>query len=105
MPAIYFYNNKFRWTVLIYLSTLILSSIGYLFFMSFTKCFSSMLTISTNEMFDVIYRRPFGPMGYYALGILLSIFYFEYSQSISNKELRKRKAYQFMSYVGRTKKT
>jgi len=36
-------------------------------------------------MFNLIYRRPFGPAGYYALGALLSIFYFEYSQALSNR--------------------
>jgi hypothetical protein len=34
---------------------------------------------------------------------MLSIFYFEYSQAIPNRELRKRNAYKFMSYIGSNK--
>jgi len=55
-------------------------------------------------MFNAIYRRPFGPVGFYALGILLSIFYFEYSQSVSNKELGKKKASRFLKFIGKNKK-
>ena len=62
-----------------------------------------MLIITNNEMFNQLYRRPFGPVGYYALGIMLSIFYFEYSQAISNRDLRKRNAYKFMTYIGKSK--
>ena len=54
-------------------------------------------------MFDELFRHPFGPVGYYALGILLSVFYFEYQQSIANRELRKRKAFLIMRYVGQSK--
>ena len=104
MPSVYMYLSRTkRWLVLSYLSLLILFSMSYLFYVSLTYKFSSMLTIQDNTMFDAIYRRPFGPIGYYSLGILLSIFYFEYSQAISNRELRKRNAYRFMIYVGKTK--
>ena len=54
-------------------------SIAYVFYVTVTNDFSSMLTIKDYKMFNELYRRPFGPMGYYALGIMLSIFYFEYS--------------------------
>jgi len=43
------------------------------------KGLSTLLTIDDDKMFNELFRRPFGPAGYYALGILLSIFYFEYS--------------------------
>ena len=64
-----------------------------------------MLNVMDNNMFDYLFRAPFGPVGYYSLGIMLSIFYFEYSQAVPNRELRKRNAYKFMSYIGRTKAT
>lgn len=103
MPSIYLYHNRNRWFVLGYLLLLIAFSTTYLFLMSWHNNFSSMLNVSDNKMFDELYRAPFGPVGYYALGIMLSIFYFEYSQAISNRELRKRNAYRFMSYIGRSK--
>jgi hypothetical protein len=43
--------------------------------------FSSMMTVDEESSFDELFRFPLGPVGYYALGILFSIFYFEYSQS------------------------
>lgn len=80
MPSIFFYHRRTaRWLVLSYLSFLIIGSISYLFWVSYANDFSSMLTIKDNTMFDEVFRRPFGPVGFYALGILLSIFYFEYS--------------------------
>lgn len=35
---------------------------------------------------------------------MLSIFYFEYSQAISNRDFRKRKAYMLMTYIGKSRK-
>ena len=79
MPSIYIYHMRTkRWLVLSYLSLLIIGSICYLLWVSLSGGYSSMLTIKDNNMFDEVYRRPFGPIGYYALGIMLSIFYFEY---------------------------
>lgn len=105
MPAISVYQRKSkRWLVLTFLVLLILLSISYLFWVSITNEFSSILVIKDNTMFNSIYRRPFGPVGFYALGILLSIFYFEYSQSVANKELGKKKASRFLRYVGKNKK-
>lgn len=89
--------------VLGYLMSIVTISIAYVFYVTVTNDFSSMLTIKDYKMFNELYRRPFGPMGYYALGIMLSIFYFEYSQAISNRELRKRNAFKFMSFIGKTK--
>lgn len=105
MPAISAYQRKSkRWLVLTFLVLLIVLSISYLFWISITNSFSSILVIRDNTMFNTIYRRPFGPVGFYALGILLSIFYFEYSQSVANKELGKKKASRFLRYVGKNKK-
>ena len=105
MPAISVYQRKSkRWLVLTFLVLLIILSISYLFWVSITNEFSSILVIKDNTMFNAIYRRPFGPVGFYALGILLSIFYFEYSQSVANKELGKKKASRFMRYVGKNRK-
>jgi len=55
-------------------------------------------------MYKDFYKRPFGPIGYYALGIILSIYYFEYSQAVSNRALRRRRAYRFMNYIGKSRK-
>jgi hypothetical protein len=105
MPAISIYQRKSkRWLVITYLVLLILFSMTYLFWTSLSGKFSSILVIQDNKMFNEIYRRPFGPVGFYALGILLSIYYFEYSQAESNKELRKNKAVRFLRYVGQDKK-
>jgi hypothetical protein len=104
MPSVFIYHKKTkRWAVLIYLSILMLISITYIFWCSISYGFSSILTITNNQMFDQLFRRPFGPVGYYALGIMISIFYFEYSQAISNRDLRKRKTYIFLHYIGKTK--
>eukprot|EP00347_Sterkiella_histriomuscorum_P019610 403340973 len=103
-PSIFLYQkrNK-RGLVVILLSCLILLSMLYLLIVSIDKGFSSMLVIENTYMFSDIYKRPFGPVGFYALGIIASIFYFEYSQAISNRQLRKRRAYQFMTYIGKSK--
>jgi len=61
--------------------------------------FPPIVTINTYEMFYLIYRRPFAPVGYYALGIMLSIFYFEYTQVNRNEEFKNRIAYRFMKFV------
>ena len=103
MPSIFMYLKRRRWLVLSYLMSIVTISIAYVFWVTVTNDFSSMLTIIDYKMFNELYRRPFGPMGYYALGIMLSIFYFEYSQAISNRELRKRNAFKFMSFIGKTK--
>lgn len=97
------YLYKPRWIVLTYLTAIISISVVYVFWMCQRNGFSAMITVSTNLMYNEIYRRPFGPMGYYAFGIYLSILYFEYSQAVSNRELRKRPAYQFLTYIGKTK--
>jgi uncharacterized protein with PQ loop repeat len=80
MPSIYIYHkrNK-RWLVLSFLTVLVIASMLYLFYVTMKHSFSCMLVISDDIMFDDLYRRPFGPVGFYALGILLSILYFEYS--------------------------
>jgi len=90
--------------VLSLLTLLIAGSFSYLFIFSLKYQYPAILTIKDNNMFDTIYRRPFAPVGFYSLGILLSIFYFEYSQAVSNRELRKRNAYRFLIYVGKNKK-
>jgi hypothetical protein len=41
--------------------------------------FSTMLTVDIQNMFDELFRYPIGTIGYYSLGVLLAIFYFEYS--------------------------
>ncbi len=97
------YLYKPRWLVLTYLTCIMGVSVIYVFWMCQRHSFSAMITVSTNLMFNEIYRRPFGPMGYYAFGVYLSILYFEYSQAVSNRELRKRPAYQFLTYIGRAK--
>ena len=62
-----------------YLLFLILVSISYLGVMTYVYEFSSMMTVDEENMYDELFRFPLGPVGYYALGILLAIFYFEHS--------------------------
>ena len=62
-----------------YLLLIIGGSITYLVVITINKNLPTMLNIDDNSMFNCLYRRPFGPAGYYSLGILFSIFYFEYS--------------------------
>lgn len=78
-PAVYFYQRRHRRRmVLWFLALLILESIAYLFFMTWKNEFSTMLTVDEENMFDELFRYPWGPVGYYAFGIMLAIFYFEY---------------------------
>ena len=80
MPAISIYHKRDkRWLVLSILTMLILFSIVYIFAQTMMYEFPPIVTVNTYEMFYIIYRRPFAPVGYYALGIMLSIFYFEYT--------------------------
>ncbi len=90
--------------MLSFLTILILISIVYVFVQTISHEFSSIINISTNEMFNTIFRRPFGTVGYYALGIMLSINYFEYTQAAGNKEMKKRCAYRFMKYTTSSRK-
>ena len=66
--------------------------------------FPSAVTIVTLDMFFVLYRRPFAPVGYYALGIMFSIFYFEYTQVSRNEDLKNRIPYKIMKYLTKSKK-
>ncbi len=68
--------------------------------MTIINNFSTLLTVDIHNMFDEIFRYPIGTVGYYSLGVLLAIFYFEFSQSISNRDLRKTKAYKVLDYIG-----
>ena len=79
--------------VVIFLTFLIAISMIYLFAITLHQGYSSMLYIDNSFMFSDIFKHPFGPVGFYALGIMASIFYFEYSQAVSNRALRRRKAY------------
>ena len=65
--------------------------------------FSTLLTVDIQNMFDELFRYPIGTIGYYSLGVLLAIFYFEYSQSISNRDLRKTRAYKVLDYIGKSR--
>ena len=79
MPSIYLYQKKsHRKYVLIFNSFLILFSMFYLIIMTWEKDYTTIFIIDSTKKFDLIYRRPYGPVGFYSLGILLSIFYFEY---------------------------
>jgi hypothetical protein len=99
-PSLYLYQRRYRRRlVLMYLAFLIAASMIYLFLMTIVNDYSVLLTVSVQSMFDKIYRYPIGPVGYYALGIMLAIFLFEYQQSISNRELKERKAYKVIRYI------
>lgn len=107
MPSVYLYlqgKTRFRRVlVLSYLSLIIACSVLYLFFVTMFNNFPSVINPNDNNMYNAIFRSPFASMGYYSLGIMLSIFYFEYSQAISNRDLRKNNAYIFLNYLGRKK--
>lgn len=105
IPSVYMYQKRYwRKLVISYLCILILSSMLYLFFMTFSNGFSPMLTVDAENMFDELFRYPAGPVGYYAIGILFSIFYFEYEQSVSNRDLKNRRAYRIIKYIGRSRR-
>lgn len=102
-PSLYFYMKRnSRTTIVIFLNLLILESMIYLFTVTMLNEYSSMLNFDVNQMYKDFYKRPFGTVGYYAMGILLSIYYFEYSQAISVRSLRRRRAYRFMNYIGKS---
>ena len=80
IPSIAIYHKRGkRWLVLSLLTLLIAVSIVYIFIFSYSLNLPTVININTPDMFFTIYRRPFAPVGYYALGIMLSIFYFEYT--------------------------
>lgn len=78
MPSIYFYQKRnWRNFVLYYLTMIIIGSMLYLTLMTYNREFSTLLTLEEPGLFDALFRHPFGPAGYYAMGICFSIFYFE----------------------------
>lgn len=80
IPTIYYYQKRnMRRFVLFYLTFLIIGSMVYLGLMTYLNEFSTLLTVDKENMFDELFRYPFGPIGYYALGIMIAIFYFEFS--------------------------
>lgn len=80
IPTIYYYQKRnMRRFVLFYLAFLIIGSMVYLGLMTLLNKFSTLLTVDKENMFDELFRYPFGPIGYYALGIMIAIFYFEFS--------------------------
>jgi hypothetical protein len=60
--------------------------------------------IDTTKKFDYLYRMPFGPVGFYSLGILLSIFYFEYQMALSNRTQRDRYSYKLLNFFQKSRK-
>jgi hypothetical protein len=65
--------------------------------------YSSMLLVEQDIMFCDLLKRPWSNVGFYASGIIACIFYHEYTLAISDRPLRKRKAYIFMTYIGKTR--
>lgn len=62
-----------------YLTFLMIESVLYLFITTMTFGLSTLFTIENINSFDDLFRYPFGPVGYYAMGIMCAIFYFEYT--------------------------
>ena len=57
-------------------------SITYLITMTAVHDYSTLVTIyGNNELFNALYRRPFGPAGYSAFGSLMAIFYYEFHKT------------------------
>ena len=78
-PSLYLYQRRYRRRlVLSYLAFLIAGSMAYLIVMTIVHDYSVLLSVNVDSMFDEIFRYPFGPVGYYALGIIHAIFLFEY---------------------------
>ena len=99
MPSIYLYQKKsYRKYVLIYNSFLILLSMFYLTIMTWENNYPTVFLIDSTKKFDILYRRPYGPVGFYSLGILLSIFYFEYQLALSNRSMRDRYSYRVLNF-------
>jgi hypothetical protein len=104
VPSVYLYLKRHkRRLVLGYLIALVLESMLYLFVLTMVYNYSILLTVETDNMFDELFRYPFAPVGYYAMGVMFAIFYFEYNLSVSNRELKKMKATRFLDYLGKTK--
>lgn len=87
IPTVALYKRaKNRNVTLIYLTFLIVCSIAYLITVTAVYDLTTLMTVySINETFDPLYKRPFGPCGYYALGAMLSIFYYEFSLNITQR--------------------
>ena len=102
MPTIYYYSKqRKRLTVIIFLQLVIAGSITYLILVTLKHDLSTLLVFdSQSQLANLVFRKPFGPTGYYALGILLAIFYFEYQQGIANRGLRELAAYKLMNFIG-----
>lgn len=80
IPSVFFYQKKhLRMRVIGCQIVLILASITYIFTMTVVNNFSTLLTVDIQNMFDEIFRYPIGTIGYYSMGVLFAIFYFEYS--------------------------
>jgi hypothetical protein len=113
LPTLILYR-KFnqRKAALIFLGLVILESVVYLITVTSVNNYSTMITLySSNEMFNALYRRPFGPIGYFAFGALLSIFYYEYSQSKINNSSDKSMfiakntvSYKVLAFFSKSKK-
>ena len=67
--------------------------------------YSVLLTVDADNMFDELFRYPCAPIGYYAMGVMFAIFYFEYQQSVSNRDLKNRRAYRVIKYINTSKQT
>ena len=107
LPSLYLYiHKKRRNTVIVILSLFILQSISFLIIMTYKDGYSTLMSIeNNNNMFNILYRKPFGPIGFYSFGIMVAIFYYEFTLAVSNRSLRNRKAYKFMMAVGKNRKS
>lgn len=104
-PCFYYYHGKKkRGMVLTYLTLIILGSVGYLMVTTYINSYSTLVSYRFNSMFNDLLRKPFGPVGFYAFGILISIHYYEFVLAISHRELRSNCAYRLMNYVAKNKK-
>mmetsp|Transcript_11718 Transcript_11718/g.11636 ORF Transcript_11718/g.11636 Transcript_11718/m.11636 type:complete len:320 (+) Transcript_11718:1246-2205(+) len=81
MPSVYFYKIKgSKGYTCLYLGLYIVISVLYLVAQTAYNDFSVLVTIYTYQnIFNPLYRKIYGPSGYYALGCLLGLFYYEIS--------------------------
>lgn len=79
--------------------------------MTVLEGFPAYLMFDYNNMFDTLIRRPFGPAGYYAFGMLMAFYYYEYQLSHSERSLESKwnfitntTHYKVMNYFSKNKK-
>lgn len=80
LPTIFVYQRDGGrvWST-IYPIVLITISIVYIITITWLFDYSTLFDIEGNQMPIKLVRRPFAPVGFYAMGVIASIYYYEYT--------------------------